>query len=50
MEEATGRLPDLIDAALLAEIILIAANDHQTVRLAPVRHARKPRRPKSAGA
>lgn len=48
VEEVTRRLPDLIDAALRGEVILIAANDHQTVRLTPVRHTRKPRRLGSA--
>ncbi|MGB9751022.1 MAG: prevent-host-death protein [Roseiflexus castenholzii] len=48
VEEVTRRLPDLIDAALRGEVILIAANDHQTVRLIPVRQTRKPRRLGSA--
>ena len=46
--EATRQLPNLIDAALRGEIVLITSDDHQTVRLVHVKHTRQPRRPGSA--
>lgn len=46
--EAARQLPNLIDAAVRGEIVLITTDDRQTVRLAPVTHARQPRRPGSA--
>lgn len=46
--EATKQLPDLIDAAVRGEVVLITTDDRQTVRLVPIRHAKHPRRPGSA--
>lgn len=48
VEEATKHLPNLIDAAVRGEIVLITTDDHQTIRLVPVKHAKQPRRPGSA--
>lgn len=43
--EATEQLPNLIDAAVRGEVVLITTDDRQTVRLVPVKHAKQPRRP-----
>ncbi len=48
VDEATTQLPNLIDAAVRGEVVLITTSDQQTVRLVPIRHARQPRRPGSA--
>jgi antitoxin (DNA-binding transcriptional repressor) of toxin-antitoxin stability system len=46
--EATKQLPNLIDAAVRGEVVLITTDDRQTVRLVPVKHTKQPRRPGSA--
>jgi antitoxin (DNA-binding transcriptional repressor) of toxin-antitoxin stability system len=46
--EATKQLPNLIDAAVRGEVILITTDDRQIVRLVPVKHTRQPRRAGSA--
>ncbi len=48
VEEASRRLPDLIDAVLQGEIIPIFANDHQTFASLQPRHPRKSHRPGNA--
>jgi antitoxin (DNA-binding transcriptional repressor) of toxin-antitoxin stability system len=48
VEEATTQLPNLIDAAVRGEVVLITNDDLQTVRLVPINHAKQPRRPGSA--
>jgi antitoxin (DNA-binding transcriptional repressor) of toxin-antitoxin stability system len=48
VDEATMQLPNLIDAAMRGEVVLITTNDQQTVRLVPIKHAKQPRRPGSA--
>lgn len=44
LDEATTRLPSLIDAAIRGEVVLITTDDRQTVQLVPLKHARHPRR------
>jgi len=46
--DATTHLPTLIAAAVRGEVVLITTPDHHTVRLVPVRHTLRPRRPGSA--
>lgn len=46
--EATKQLPDLIDAAVRGEVVLITTDDRQIVRLVPVKHTSQPRRAGSA--
>ena len=48
VDEATRQLPDLIDAAVCGEVVLITTDDQQTVRLVPVKHTKQPRRAGSA--
>lgn len=48
VSEATKQLPTLIDAAVRGEVVLITTDDHQTIRLVPIKHTRQPRRPGSA--
>lgn len=48
VDEATKQLPNLIDAALRGEVVLIITKDRQTVRLALVKHTQHPRRPGAA--
>jgi antitoxin (DNA-binding transcriptional repressor) of toxin-antitoxin stability system len=48
VDEATTQLPDLIDAAVRGEVVLITTDDQHTVRLVPVKQPKQPRRPGSA--
>jgi antitoxin (DNA-binding transcriptional repressor) of toxin-antitoxin stability system len=48
VDEATTQLPNLIDAAVRGEVVLITTSDQQTVRLVPIKHTKQPRRPGSA--
>jgi antitoxin (DNA-binding transcriptional repressor) of toxin-antitoxin stability system len=48
VDEATLQLPNLIEAAVRGEVVLITTSDHQTIRLVPIRHGKQPRRPGSA--
>ncbi len=44
LDEATTRLPSLIDAAVRGEVVLITTDDRQTIQLVPLKHGRHPRR------
>lgn len=48
VDEATTQLPNLLDAAVRGEVVLITTSDQQTIRLVPIRHTKQPRRPGSA--
>jgi prevent-host-death family protein len=48
VEEASKHLPDLIEAALRGEEIVIAKDDRPVVKLTPVSPAKRRRQPGSA--
>jgi antitoxin (DNA-binding transcriptional repressor) of toxin-antitoxin stability system len=48
IEEAQGHLPELIDAALHGEDILIVQDDEHVIRLAPAQPLRRARKAGSA--
>ena len=43
LDEAKSQLPNLIDAAIRGEVVLITTEDQQTIQLVLLKHRKRPR-------